>query len=82
MDTTVYIYGIKNDMATELHIPISHLDGSRILCAPALSLSLPSISGKRDRGGIMEYIQRSMEGRAEGKEEENVRRQKINKKKR
>lgn len=30
----------------------------------------------------MEYIQRSMEGRAEGKEEENVRRQKINKKKR
>lgn len=39
---------LNNNMAAELHIPISHLDSSRIHCAPALSLSLPSISGETE----------------------------------
>lgn len=70
-------------MAIELHIPISHLDKSRFFCAPALSLSLPSISGKRDRGGKRSISKRSLEGRPKGKEEDNMkRRQKGKKKKR
>ena len=63
MDIIVYI---KNNMATELKSPISHLDKSHILCAPALSLSLslPSILGKRDRGGKMGCIQKNYGGQS------------------
>lgn len=45
----IYTYEPKNNMATELHIPISHLDNSCILCAPALSLSAFNFRKERQR---------------------------------
>lgn len=81
MDIIIYIYikiyvnALKNNMATELHIPISHLDKSRFFCAPALSLSLCLQFQERETEEEKWSIsKRSLEGRPKGKEENNMKR--------
>ena len=45
----IYVNALKNNMATELHIPISHLDKSRFFCAPAPSVSLSAFNFRKER---------------------------------
>lgn len=84
-----HVYGLKNTVAIEHHIPIPHLDNSYILCAPVRSLArslslslcpLPSISEETEEEK-WSISKRSTEGRAKGKEEENVKRRRKGKKK-